>query len=90
MTAPLSLELRIALERLVYLQRIRELVQAAFGPGSPKDRLLNSEVTHHVAERLDREFSPRLARDVIQAMRHAGWRHVTIARQTRWKGMRRL
>jgi hypothetical protein len=87
----LNLELRIALERLVYLRRIREAVIAAFGPGEhPRARLHNRELTRHVAQALDVEPSPMLGRDVIQAMRAAGWRHVRHARVAWWKGIRRL
>jgi hypothetical protein len=86
-----NLELRIALERLVYLRRIREHVTAAFGPGdSTRARLPNRELTRHVAAALDVEPSPMLSRDVIQAMRAAGWRHVRHARAAWWRGIRRL
>jgi hypothetical protein len=86
-----NLELRIVLERLVYLRRIREHVTAAFGPArSPRERLHNRELTRHVAARLDIEPSPALGRDVIQAMRAHGWRHVRHARVAWWKGIRRL
>jgi hypothetical protein len=83
-------ELRAALERLVYLRRIREAALAAFGAGPPRARLHNREVTRHVAGTLDAEASPALGRDVIQAMRAAGWRPVKHARVIFWKGIARL
>ncbi len=87
----LSLELRIALERLVYLQQIREHVLRSFGASkNPRDRLHNRELTHHVAEAMRREYSPSLRRDVIQAMVAHGWRYVTHARIAWWKGIAKL
>lgn len=83
-------ELRAALERLVYLRKIRELALAAFGTGDPKARLHNREVTRLAASHFDVEPSAQLARDVIQAMRAAGWRPVRHARIVWWKGIRRL
>lgn len=85
-----SLELRIALERLVHLRRIRAHVEAAFGEGKPSDRLHNRELTKHVAAAIDAEPSSMLGRDVQQAMRAAGWRPVRHARCIWWKGKRRL
>ena len=86
----MNLELRIALERLVYLQKVRTAVLGAFGPGrNQRARLHNGEVTKHVAAALDREPSAALGRDVIQAMRAHGWRHVSHARITWWKGIAR-
>jgi hypothetical protein len=84
-----SADARIILERLVYLQRVRTIVLGGFAPGSPKARLHNGELTRHVAAELDREPSPALARDVIQAMRAHGWRNVSHARITWWKGVKR-
>lgn len=81
-------ELRIALERLVHLRRIREAVTAAFGPAkTPRARLRNAVVTRVVAAALDREPSPSLGRDVLQAMRAVGWRSVRHARGDWWKGI---
>lgn len=87
----MSLELRIALERLVYLQQIREHVLSAFGASDdPRARLHNRELTLHVAEAMRKEYSPALRRDVIQAMVAHGWRYVTHARIAWWKGIARL
>jgi hypothetical protein len=87
----MELELRIALERLVYLQRLRELVLKAFAPSkNQRARLRNSEVTRHVAECLRREFSPALGRDVVQAMQSHGWRYVRHSNRPWWKGIRKL
>lgn len=83
-------ELRAALERLVYLRQIREHVIAAFGAGPPCARLHNREVTRHVAAHFDAEVTSSLGRDVIQAMRAAGWRPIRHARATYWKGIKRL
>lgn len=80
-------EFRAALERLVYLRRVREAALAAFAPGPPRARLHNREVTRHVAAALDREESPALSRDVIQAMRAHGWRPIKHARAVYWKGI---
>jgi len=84
-----NLELRIALERLVYLKQIRDHVLAAFGPGAPKARLRHSEVTKLVAEAMGREFSPSLGRDVLQAMKAHGWRAVHHDHRPYWKGIAR-
>ena len=87
----MNLELRIALERLVYLNSLRTHVLSAFGPAkNPKTRLKHSDVTKLVAERLGKEFSPALGRDVLQAMRAHGWRCVRHARRHYWKGVRKL
>lgn len=87
----MNLELRIALERLVHLNTIRQHVLEAFVPvDKPRARVRNSDVTRHVAERLGREFSPALGRDVLQAMRAHGWRCVRHATMHWWKGVRRL
>ncbi|WP_297826363.1 hypothetical protein [Mycobacterium sp.] len=83
----MTAELRIVLERLVYLRRIKEAALGAFGAGVPGARLRNSDVTRLVAAALDREFSPALGRDVEQAMRAAGWRCVRHARALWWKGV---
>jgi len=65
-------------------------VTAAFGPSdSPRARLRNSVVTRLVAAALDREPSPALGRDVLQAMRSAGWRSVRHANADWWKGVAR-
>lgn len=81
-------ELRIILERLVYLRRIKEAVLGAFGPSENyRDRLRNSIVVRHVAAALDREPSAALGADVIQAMRAHGWRTVRHSAVWWWKGM---
>lgn len=90
MTAPLAAEARIVLERLVYLQKIRTTVLAAFGPGPARARLRNALVTRHVAAKLDREVSNALGHDVIQAMRQGGWRQVKHSNAIWWKGVQRL
>lgn len=87
----MNLELRIALERLVYLNEIRKHVLTGFRPAAnQRARLRHSEVTKHVAKALGREFSPALGRDVLQAMRAHGWRSVRHATMNWWKGVRRL
>lgn len=91
MTVAVPLELRIALERLVYLDSIRRHVLAAFGPtDNPKSRVRHSDVTRHVAERLGREFSPALGRDTFQAMKAHGWRSLRHETKHWWKGVRKL
>lgn len=83
-----SLELRVALERLVHLRKIRDAVTASFGPSdAPRARLRNSVVTRLVAAALDREPSPALGRDVLQAMRSVGWRTVRHSNADWWKGI---
>jgi hypothetical protein len=90
-TAPMSLELKIALKRLVYLQAIRATVLTAFGPGAPTDKVLASDVAKHVADALGRECSPWLRRDVTQAMQAlAGWRSVMNEGYRLWRGVKRL
>jgi hypothetical protein len=86
-----ELELRLALERLVYLNEIRKHVLRGFGPSrNARARLRHSDVTRHVAKCLGREFSPALGRDVLQAMRSHGWRSVRHATMNWWKGVRKL
>lgn len=86
-----NLELRIALERLVYLDAIRNHVLSAFtSTDNRRSRIRNSEVTKYVADRLGREFSPWLGRDVIQAMKAHGWRYVRHSNRPWWKGVKRL
>lgn len=88
MTAPLSLEARVILERLVYLKQVREAVLAAFGPSkNPRARLRNSFVTRRVAAALDREPSPALGADVVREMRSHGWRLVRHSNALWWKGV---
>lgn len=86
----LGADARIILERLVYLERLRTVVLAGFGPAkNPRVRLRNSALTRYVAMALDREPSNALGADVIQAMRSHGWRAVRHANATWWKGITR-
>ena len=86
----MNLELRIALERLLYLNAVQAHVLGGFElAAGPKVRIKHSEVTRYVAERLGREFSPALGRDVLQAMKAHGWRHVRHSCMYWWKGVKR-
>ena len=85
----MNLELRIALERLVYLKAIRDHVLSAFTlSDNRRSKVKNSDVTKHVANALGREFSPALGRDVIQAMKAHGWRCVRDSKRHTWRGVR--
>lgn len=87
----MSLELKVALQRLVYLQSIRAAVLSAYGPGPAKTRVLASDVAAAAAGALGRNDSPWLRRDVAQAMRTlGGWRSVTIEGRRLWVGVKRL
>ena len=86
----MNIELRIALERLVYLNGLRAHVLGAFELGTnARARIKHSEITKHVAARLGREFSPALGRDVLQAMTAHGWRYVRHSNRPWWKGVKR-
>jgi hypothetical protein len=85
-----NLELRIALERLVYLNAIRGHVLGAFELASNrKVRIKHSEITRYVAQRIGREFSPALGRDVLQAMTSHGWRPIKHSCMYWWRGVKR-
>jgi len=86
-----KLELRIALERLAYLQQIRAHVLTGFAAApAARGRIRHSEITKYVAACMRREFSPALGRDVLQAMKSHGWRYVRHSNRPWWKGIRKL
>jgi len=83
-------ELRIVLERLVYLDEIKRHVLSAFAPThNTRARLRHRDITKHVAECMGREFSPALGRDAYLAMKAHGWRSIRHARVAFWKGVDR-
>lgn len=77
------------LERLLFLQKMREtaLAHFAFLGVNSKFRMRASAVAKAVAEKLDMNDGPYFRRDLTEAMRSVGWRAVMRGHRRFWKGV---